>query len=725
MKIYRTSELYEKHLGKGIDLSVDSVPVFEVKRSGSTAYVSSIYPALLFFTMEEAVDYHALYGKNIHVVPVRSNLTRGIKIMWDESIGAAAVIFCQIDTSCVLSQRRKRGWQEDYRVYVFPDKTMCRNHALITTCGKYPSISRDDREEDYVFFPCNNYDFGCLRHAGRYVLIDNIGHVVDERGNMHWDASVQLEPFHKMFGKIVGLSGNKSIPLDTLENLYRFLCYKKPSGSHRGKKQDRLNSLLRLPLPDVPINRDYVKIAVIQRVDDAGEPMCVIRTFIYSKKMDVRRELGRIYVSRKDYYSSKSMDDGTYVSQALLNNIKDWDFPVINIDRDAARGTMLQYYSECLEEISPWDRGKMLYGFLKYPITERMYKIDCLREYMKQVFHSSVNSPKNLIDWTFGKVDMTQSNVCKAIGMNMEQICFLEPYLIENLPDSNQRINFYLPSVIAYFKGYIVGNATRNETLYSLVEYCDVSSVDIKTFRESADIFFKFTRRIKNNLCHGYLYANKIERLCLSVSKVHKAYGNSTALRIMKALIKSSDRKFSVLGPYRYCEGITLYSDYIDMSINMGLSVLKSDFETPEQLASMHDAVMELYNSRKDEFLKGKWDSQKSSKNWKKWEYKSGEFIVVSPDEPGDLTEEGISLHHCVKNYIEKVSDGTTNIMFIRLADEPNKPFFTVEISNHGYIEQVHGLCNCNADTYPGLQQFVSEWAKACHLKQTDYDKVR
>ena len=89
------------------------------------------------------------------------------------------------------------------------------------------------------------------------------------------------------------------------------------------------------------------------------------------------------------------------------------------------------------------------------------------------------------------------------------------------------------------------------------------------------------------------------------------------------------------------------------------------------------------------------------------------------------LSPEGLELHHCVKNYIDKVAKGMTNIVFIRKKSDKTKPFFTVEVSNDKTIEQVHGFGNRNANTEPGLEEFVKRWAGNKRLKVNAINKVR
>ena len=67
-------------------------------------------------------------------------------------------------------------------------------------------------------------------------------------------------------------------------------------------------------------------------------------------------------------------------------------------------------------------------------------------------------------------------------------------------------------------------------------------------------------------------------------------------------------------------------------------------------------------------------------------------------------------LIHCVGTYAERYAEGTTNIVFIRRADEPAKPFYTMEISSRNEIVQVRGFRNCGMTE--DVQDFVEHFKK-------------
>jgi len=86
---------------------------------------------------------------------------------------------------------------------------------------------------------------------------------------------------------------------------------------------------------------------------------------------------------------------------------------------------------------------------------------------------------------------------------------------------------------------------------------------------------------------------------------------------------------------------------------------------------------------------------------------KEVQFILSR--EANDLIEEGKSLKHCVggSSYINQHADGRTTIVFARKADEPDKPYHTLEYRDSRLI-QVSGWDNKKPDEQ--LRKVVNQW---------------
>lgn len=74
-----------------------------------------------------------------------------------------------------------------------------------------------------------------------------------------------------------------------------------------------------------------------------------------------------------------------------------------------------------------------------------------------------------------------------------------------------------------------------------------------------------------------------------------------------------------------------------------------------------------------------------------------------------ELIREGCKLHHCVANYARAHASGSTAILFIRREDEPDAPFFTLELDEKNLeVRQNRGLRNC--DRTPEVKEFEAVW---------------
>lgn len=80
---------------------------------------------------------------------------------------------------------------------------------------------------------------------------------------------------------------------------------------------------------------------------------------------------------------------------------------------------------------------------------------------------------------------------------------------------------------------------------------------------------------------------------------------------------------------------------------------------------------------------------------------KKENYICIIAKSPDDLIKEGSILEHCVgrMNYDQKMAKEQSLIFFIRLAENPDKPFVTIEYSleNHKIL-QCHGKNNSKPD---------------------------
>lgn len=84
-------------------------------------------------------------------------------------------------------------------------------------------------------------------------------------------------------------------------------------------------------------------------------------------------------------------------------------------------------------------------------------------------------------------------------------------------------------------------------------------------------------------------------------------------------------------------------------------------------------------------------------------------LILMVPKNGDEIRAEGSYLHHCVGGYVEKVAKGETSIFFVRKADSPDVPYFTLEWKNNDIV-QCRGLHNCGMP--PEVKAFTQAFKK-------------
>lgn len=97
-------------------------------------------------------------------------------------------------------------------------------------------------------------------------------------------------------------------------------------------------------------------------------------------------------------------------------------------------------------------------------------------------------------------------------------------------------------------------------------------------------------------------------------------------------------------------------------------------------------------------------------------------LILAIPKNGDEIKVEGEALHHCVGGYVSRVASGETNIFFVRKADAPEKPYFTLEYRDNRVI-QCRGLHNC--DMPPDVKAFVKVFEKKMQDSAQGHSKAR
>lgn len=492
----------------------------------------------------------------------------------------------------------------------------------------------------------------------------------------------------KFFGIEAGyMAGNKVTHWNSLESIFKWLEYSPPK-KRMTATQKTIDAITSIELPSHELSNGDKKnnIAYVDRIDFDGEKFIAIRTI--SKGV----EAGRIYVSKKDIIPTKFNGVDYIPYPQWKTSSHNWKFELKPYQDNLLDDTLLSYYQSIMLDISINQRGIAMWLLLSCPICEKIAKYnndgyEAIKALIKFIWRSqtSVNPIKRL-ELFWGKINNKSSKLHQQLGLSPSQL------------------NYFMHTFMLHTSK---GTAVDVANIKKLSGLDNLASIDEDTFQKllliGEDIQSKYTR--------------KGDR-ALTFYNIRLVWGLSMAVRCVFKIIEiSSSTQFD-----HRC-----YQTLIDVCNMIGqLSLaneIKPDFWDSDSINRAHAMLSDLINAKKEELLIGKWNTRKTV--WGKWKYEDEAYSVIIPDTPNDLAIEGITLRHCVKSYIPRVSAGDTNVVFIRDNTALDKPFFTVEISNDGYVEQIHGSYNRNLDTEPSLIPFVKKWAKEKKLKLTNIDKVR
>lgn len=158
--------------------------------------------------------------------------------------------------------------------------------------------------------------------------------------------------------------------------------------------------------------------------------------------------------------------------------------------------------------------------------------------------------------------------------------------------------------------------------------------------------------------------------------------------------------------------------DYRNMARNAGRDMTDNLVQWPRNLTAAHNRYVEERQAR--------WDKEEKEKRAKEiaersilfaeraveleWlSFKAGGLLIRPCASEDELIQEGRELHHCVAGYAKRHAEGKTAILFIRLAEAPDKPFFTLEFDEKKMVAvQNRGLRNC--DRTPEVEAFEKAW---------------
>lgn len=134
------------------------------------------------------------------------------------------------------------------------------------------------------------------------------------------------------------------------------------------------------------------------------------------------------------------------------------------------------------------------------------------------------------------------------------------------------------------------------------------------------------------------------------------------------------------------------YRDYLKQCEDMRYDLHDTAITMPHDFAAMHTRLSSIIKYGNSAGVAEVFRQRMEER--KELEFREGYLIIRQPESFEEIVAEGQALSHCVGGYAERHALGKLHIMFIRQAVEPEKPFYTMEVSTTGKVIQVRGLRN-------------------------------
>ncbi len=109
-----------------------------------------------------------------------------------------------------------------------------------------------------------------------------------------------------------------------------------------------------------------------------------------------------------------------------------------------------------------------------------------------------------------------------------------------------------------------------------------------------------------------------------------------------------------------------------------------------------------------------------------KYEFSDETYTILAPEKIGDILEEGQALHHCIdkkKEYFERINNQESYILFLRKAEQPDQPYYTLEVEPGGVIRQKRTEYDRQKKDIDEASAFLRKWQAVVQERLTKGDR--
>ena len=164
---------------------------------------------------------------------------------------------------------------------------------------------------------------------------------------------------------------------------------------------------------------------------------------------------------------------------------------------------------------------------------------------------------------------------------------------------------------------------------------------------------------------------------------------------------------------------LTEYRDYLDMAARRSCDIHSEIIYRNKRWKHFHDQYVEELNRKKEEERAARFQGIRKDlkRNQELFEWQQDGYFVRPAESAEDIIREGRLQHHCVGAsdwYMKQMAERKSWIVFLRKAEDPETPWYTVEVDKTG-IRQAYAAYDRKPD-WEEIDKVLKAWMK--HVKK-------
>lgn len=178
---------------------------------------------------------------------------------------------------------------------------------------------------------------------------------------------------------------------------------------------------------------------------------------------------------------------------------------------------------------------------------------------------------------------------------------------------------------------------------------------------------------------------------------------------------------------------LATWEDYLSMAARFHLDITNEIVYRASKLRQRHDELVARSNQNKDlsvqigEIMLAHPHVESILQSLEpKFGYTGKEYMVIVPASVEDIIQEGRYLRHCIassERYWDRIEQGETFLLFLRKANAPDTPYYTMEVEPDGSVRQLRTFDDDQYDDINAARDFLREWQTVVATRLSEEDR--